>query len=115
MLNELVPYLFAGSDNAEDAPMPVRIVMRSEVPWFVAVDICRVLGLTNSRKALTNLDEEEKGVTISDTLGGIECQLREARRELLRIRDRFPDREPLEPDDIAVLRKLGFEPVEARA
>lgn len=39
-------------------------------PWFIAKDICDVLGLTNSRKTLTALDDDEKGVTISDTLGG---------------------------------------------
>lgn len=31
---------------------------------------CNVLGLTNSRKAIENLDEDEKGVTIIYTLGG---------------------------------------------
>lgn len=39
-------------------------------PWFVAKDVCAVLGLSNNRKAVASLDEDEKGVTISDTLGG---------------------------------------------
>ncbi|WP_084516372.1 BRO-N domain-containing protein [Desulfovibrio cuneatus] len=40
-------------------------------PWFIAKDVCNVLGLGNSRQALaTLLDEEEKGVISSDTLGG---------------------------------------------
>lgn len=50
---------------------PVRIVMRGEEPWFVALDICSALGYANSRKAVADhLDDDEKGVTTSDTLGG---------------------------------------------
>lgn len=54
-------------------------------------------------------------VAVLETLGDIECQLRHADRELRRLRDPYPDREPLDADDIAVLKSLGFEPVEARA
>lgn len=49
---------------------PIRVVMIAGDPWFVANDICRVLALSNSRKAVGDLDDDEKGVTISDTLGG---------------------------------------------
>lgn len=48
----------------------VRSVMIKGEPYFVAKDVCDVLGLTNSRKSLSALDLDEKGVTISDTLGG---------------------------------------------
>lgn len=51
---------------------PVRVVMIAGDPWFVANDICRVLALTNPRKAVGDLDEDEKGVTTSDTLGGLQ-------------------------------------------
>lgn len=46
-----------------------NVVIKGE-PWFVAKDVCEILGLTNSRKATSTLDEEEKGVTICDTPGG---------------------------------------------
>lgn len=46
-----------------------NMVIKGE-PWFVAKDVCDILGLTNSRKATAGLDAEEKGVTISDTPGG---------------------------------------------
>jgi prophage antirepressor-like protein len=46
-----------------------NMVIKGE-PWFVAKDVCDILGLTNSRKATAGLDDEEKGVTISDTPGG---------------------------------------------
>ncbi|TWD58108.1 BRO family protein [Agrobacterium vitis] len=49
---------------------PVRAFERDGQEWFVAVDVCRCLGLENNRQALTRLPEDEKGVTISDTLGG---------------------------------------------
>ena len=39
-------------------------------PWFVAKDVCDALGLTNSRKAVARLDDDERGVTSSDTPGG---------------------------------------------
>lgn len=48
----------------------VRTVAIKGESWFVAKDICDILGLINSRKALSSLDVDEKGVTISDTLGG---------------------------------------------
>lgn len=48
----------------------IRVIDKSGEPWFVARDVCDALGLTNSRKALTSLDEDEKGVTSTYTLGG---------------------------------------------
>lgn len=39
-------------------------------PWFVAVDVCRALEVGNSRQAVTRLDDDEKGVISTDTLGG---------------------------------------------
>lgn len=48
----------------------VRVTMEGREPWFFAKDVCQVLGLTNSRVALRALDDDEKGVSISYTLGG---------------------------------------------
>ena len=42
-------------------------------PWFVGKDVAGALGYSNSRKALIDhVDEEDKGVTKCDTLGGIQ-------------------------------------------
>ena len=38
----------------------VRVVMIDGEPWFVAADVCRVLGLTNPTVAIESLDEDEK-------------------------------------------------------
>ena len=49
----------------------VRVVLADDQqPWFVAADVCRVLGLVNSRRSVEKLDADEKGVSLSDTLGG---------------------------------------------
>lgn len=39
-------------------------------PWFVARDVCDLLGHTNSSVALQSLDDDEKGVRKVYTLGG---------------------------------------------
>ena len=50
--------------------MPVRVVQVTGEPWFVAADVCAVLGLGNVSMALERLDDDEKGVSSIDTLGG---------------------------------------------
>jgi prophage antirepressor-like protein len=60
------PQLFNyGPDSA-----PVRTVQVAAQPWFVARDVCVVLGLMNSRQALEAIPLSQKGVTITYTLGG---------------------------------------------
>lgn len=48
----------------------VRTLLIDGQPWFVANDVCGALSIVNPRKALSRLDDDEKGVTTSDTLGG---------------------------------------------
>ena len=48
----------------------VRITMIDGNPWFVAKDVCDCLELDNITRALSGLDADEKGFTISNTLGG---------------------------------------------
>lgn len=48
----------------------IRAVQRDGEPWFVAVDICKALGISNNRDAISRLDADEKGVASTDTLGG---------------------------------------------
>ena len=49
--------------------------MRDGEPWFVAKDACDCLELTNVSKACQTLDEDEKGITKSYTLGGSQKNL----------------------------------------
>ncbi len=60
--NDIIPADFKG--NA------VRIIMIRDEPWFVATDVCRVLEIGNASRAVSRLDDDEKGVTTSNTLGG---------------------------------------------
>lgn len=48
----------------------VRTVNQNGEAWWVLKDVCDVLELSNSRMASDRLDEDEKGVSIVDTLGG---------------------------------------------
>lgn len=48
----------------------VRTVVKDNEPWFVAADVCRALEIRNNRDAVERLDEDEKDVVSTDTLGG---------------------------------------------
>ncbi len=49
----------------------VRTLLINGEPWFVGKDVAAALGYSNSRKALADhVDDEDKGVTKCDTLGG---------------------------------------------
>lgn len=48
----------------------IRTVIQDGQPWFIAKDLCEVLEIKNNRDALSRLDEDEKGVVLTDTLGG---------------------------------------------
>ncbi len=49
----------------------VRVIEKDGNLWFVAKDVCDILGFKNTRQAIaTHVRENEKGVQILDTLGG---------------------------------------------
>lgn len=49
----------------------VRVVQgQDNEPWWVAKDVCGVLGLADTNKAVQGLDEDEKGTNKVLTLGG---------------------------------------------
>ena len=48
----------------------MRVIERDGEPWFVAADVCKALEIANSRDALTRIDDDEKGVASTNTLGG---------------------------------------------
>lgn len=61
-MNELQVFDFRGQS--------VRTVIRDREPWWVAKDVCDVLGLGNPRTSLALLEDDEKGVHSMDTPGG---------------------------------------------
>ena len=51
----------------------VRTVILNNEPYFVGKDVAEILGYSNSRKAIADhVDDEDKGVTKCDTLGGVQ-------------------------------------------
>lgn len=72
---------------------PVRTLTIEGQPAFVANDLCAVLDLTNPRQTLSYLDDDEKGVTTNDTLGGQQqmAYVTEAGMYSLVLRSRKPE------------------------
>lgn len=58
--------------NFDFGGFPVRVVGSFDEPWFIAQDVCDALDISNSRHAVSRLDDDEKGVVTSDTLGGVQ-------------------------------------------
>lgn len=48
----------------------VRTVVKGEDIWFIAQDVCDVLGINKQRDAYSRLDKDERGSVLVDTLGG---------------------------------------------
>lgn len=51
----------------------VRFVGTPEDPWWVAVDVCRVLGIKNTTQALEKLDDDERSMFNIDRQGKAWC------------------------------------------
>lgn len=51
----------------------IRTIDINGEPWFIGKDVTDILGYANSRKAIgDHVDDEDKGVTKCDTLGGVQ-------------------------------------------
>lgn len=61
-MNKLKIFDYAGNQ--------VRTIQKDGEPWFVLKDVCAVLKMRNSRMVADRLDDDEKGVSQTDTLGG---------------------------------------------
>lgn len=51
-MNDLTVFKFEGTRE-------VRAVIKDGEPWFVAKDICDILGIQNTSDAVRNLDDDE--------------------------------------------------------
>jgi prophage antirepressor-like protein len=69
MNTSLTPFVFDGRE--------VRTVLINGEPWFITIDLCAILGFSNSRKAVTDhVDSEDRdGVTIRDAIGRRQRQI----------------------------------------
>lgn len=52
------------------AQSPVRTLLKGEEPWFVAADVCAALTIGNPTEAVRNLDDDEKGLSTTETPSG---------------------------------------------
>jgi prophage antirepressor-like protein len=50
----------------------LRTVAKDGQTWFVAADVCAVLEHSDASKAVSRLDDDEKGATNVRTLGGVQ-------------------------------------------
>lgn len=63
-MSNIIPFVY----NSK----PVRTVVKDGEPWFIAKDVCDTLEISNSRDAISRLDDDEKDVAIADTPGGMQ-------------------------------------------
>lgn len=61
-MSAVIPFDFDGAT--------VRLIDQGGEPWFVAADACNCLGLDDTSKACSRLDEDEKGTSSVRTLSG---------------------------------------------
>jgi prophage antirepressor-like protein len=77
-MNALTPAILAAptTDTSTSALIfrfgqhPIRVIVKDGEPWFVAKDVCDAVKLANAADALLKLDDDEKGVGLTDTPGG---------------------------------------------
>ena len=71
----------------------VRVVMKDNEPWFVASDVCDVLGLQNPTKSISSLDEDERSYFKLGRQGDANT-ISEAGMYTLALRSRKPQAKP---------------------
>lgn len=54
------------------ADREVRVIQRGGEPWFVAADVCAVLGISNPSSSIGRLDEDERGLHTVETPSGLQ-------------------------------------------
>lgn len=91
----------------------VRTVLIDGEPGFIATDLCAVLDIRNSSDAIGSLDDDEKGVATTDTLGGAQqmAYVTEAGMYSLVLRSRKPEAKAfkrwLTHEVLPAIRKTG--------
>ncbi len=50
----------------------VRVAGTPDEPLFVAADVCRVLGISQTATAMQRIDDDERGVALINTPGGVQ-------------------------------------------
>lgn len=66
-MTNLTNFIF---DSEDGAALGVRSTVIDGEPWFVAADVCAVLGLKNTKQAVDRLDQEDKAMLNIGLPGG---------------------------------------------
>ncbi|ELY6290310.1 BRO-N domain-containing protein [Cronobacter sakazakii] len=62
MTTQTKPSIFSFESHAD-----VRAIIINGAPWFIALDVCHALGISNNRDAMLKLDDDEKNtVALTD-------------------------------------------------
>ena len=48
----------------------IRVILRDGQPWWIAKDVCEVLEINQTTRAVERLDDDEKGMSLIHTPGG---------------------------------------------
>lgn len=113
-MTDIVPFQFPDTGN------PVRAVMIDGVPFFVAMDVCAVVGIAKHRDAVAQLEDDERASTVVDTPGGPQRMtvVNEAGVYALMLISRSPRVKPfrrwITHEVLPALRRTGSYSVEAR-
>jgi prophage antirepressor-like protein len=68
-MSDIIPGLTSQEFQFEGRTVRTSLNEKGE-PLFVAKDVCEALDITNHNDAISGLDDDEKGVVTTDTLGG---------------------------------------------
>lgn len=91
----------------------VRTIVIDNEPWFVAKDLCDILGIVNVSQAMSRLDADEKGICSNDTPGGKQdlAMVSESGMYALVLRSRKPEAQPfrkwITSEVVPSIRKTG--------
>lgn len=106
MNTAIVPFDFNGS--------AVRVIHIGDQPWWVAADIADLLGYRIAPHMMRMLDDDQKGIHLVDTLGGVQeaAIVNESGLWTCVVKSKKPEAKPfqrwLTGDLLPTLRRQGF-------
>ena len=100
--------------NFNQESTPIRVQVINNEPWFVAKDVCDVLGIKNNRDAILRLDDDEKATSVLPTQYGDKEMwlINESGLYALVLQSRRPEAKPfrkwITSEVLPSIRKRGY-------
>ena len=105
-MNQMIPFKYEQNE--------IRVIQDEKgEPWWVAKDVCDILGISAYRDAIQKLDDDERGSLKVDTLGGPQqmASINESGLYTLILRSNKPEAKPfrrwITSEVIPSIRKTG--------